>query len=194
VERHRRPAARGYDAIDQELGGRHVAVLCSGRQHRLEHTFDVLRGERVKARWREPRPIERQGLFADAGLIGSHLTLLAGILPAGVLTLFADQITLVLQQRSGTLGTAFILSLMIALGSANSGISALFDALNVVYGEKEKRSLLRFYALTFLFTLVGILLITTAIIGVVILPLVLKFVGLEGEESARHGEPPFGSH
>ena len=62
--------------------------------------------------------------------------------------------------------------------SANSGISALFDALNVVYGEKEKRSLVRLYAITFLFTLAGILLIVLAIIGVVVLPLVLKFVGL----------------
>jgi membrane protein len=118
------------------------------------------------------------GLFADASTIGSHLILLSGILPTGVLALIADQITLVLQQRSGTLGTAFLAALLIALVSANSGISALFDALNVVYGEKEKRSLVRFYAITFLFTLAGILLIIVAVIGVVVLPLVLKFVGL----------------
>jgi membrane protein len=118
------------------------------------------------------------GLFADASTIGNHLVLLAGILPTGVLALVADQIALVLQQRSGTLGTAFLAALLVALVSANSGISALFDALNVVYGEKEKRSLVRLYAITFLFTLAGILLIVLAIIGVVVLPLVLKFVGL----------------
>ena len=79
--------------------------------------------------------------------------------PPAILALIADQITLVLQQRSDTLGTAFLVALLVALVSANSGISALFDALNVVYGEKEKRSLVRFYAITFLFTLAGILLI-----------------------------------
>ena len=50
VERHRRPAARGYDAIDQELRGRHVSVLRSSRQHRLKDRFDALRRERVEAR------------------------------------------------------------------------------------------------------------------------------------------------
>src|SRR5215204_4399170 len=44
-----RPAPRD-DAIDQELGGRHVAVLRGGRQHRLKHRFNALRGERVEAR------------------------------------------------------------------------------------------------------------------------------------------------
>ena len=50
VERDRRTAARGYDPIDQELGGRHVAFLSGSRQYRLENRFDALRGERVEAR------------------------------------------------------------------------------------------------------------------------------------------------
>ena len=63
---------------------------------------------------------------------------------------------LISQQGIDTLGTAFIVGLLIALITANSGMSALFDALNVVYDEREKRSLVRFYATTFLFTIVGI--------------------------------------
>ena len=43
-------------------------------------------------------------------------------------------------QGSETLGTAFVVGLLIALVSANSGMAALFDALNVVYDEREKRS------------------------------------------------------
>ena len=118
------------------------------------------------------------GLFADASTIGNHLTLLAGILPAGVLALIADQITLIVQQRSDTLGTAFILGLFVAFVSANSGIAALFDALNVVYDEKEKRSLVRIYGTTFVFTLAGIFLVLLAIVGVVDLAAGLEFVGL----------------
>src|SRR3954449_4942525 len=38
------------------------------------------------------------GLFADASTIGKHLTVLAGILPSGVLVLIADQITFIAQQ------------------------------------------------------------------------------------------------
>ena len=94
------------------------------------------------------------GLFADASTIGRHLSLL-GFLPGGVLQLIADQITLISRQGNETLGTAFVVSLLIAVGSANSGMAALFDALNVVYDEEEKRSLVRFYATTVLFTLGG---------------------------------------
>src|SRR5215203_6969332 len=56
-------------------------------------------------------------------------------------------------------------------------MAAVFDALNVVYDEREKRSLVLFYATTFLFTLAGICFIVLAITGVVVLPLMLKFVG-----------------
>jgi membrane protein len=118
------------------------------------------------------------GLFADARTIGGHLALLSGILPAGVLTLIADQITLVTRRGNDTLGRAFLVGLVLALASANSGIAALFDALNVVYDEKEKRSFMRFYATTFLFTLAGIAFIIVAITGVIVIPVVSKFIGL----------------
>lgn len=118
------------------------------------------------------------GLFADSSTIGKHLTLVSGFLPGGVLQLIADQITLISRQGNQTLGTAFVAGLLVALGSANSGMAALFDALNVVYDEREKRSLVRFYATTLLFTLAGIAFIILAITGVVILPLILKFIGL----------------
>ena len=117
------------------------------------------------------------GLFADASTIGNHLTLLSGILPGGVLALISDQITLIARQENETLGAAFAVGLIVALVSANSGLAALFDALNVVYDEKEKRGLVRFYATTLLFTLAGVAFVVLAISGVVVLPLVLKFVG-----------------
>ena len=118
------------------------------------------------------------GLFSDPSMIGKHLVLLSGFLPGGVLQLFAEQITLISGQRTETLGMAFLVGLLIALASANSCMAALFDALNVVYDEREKRSLVSFYATTFLFTLGGIALVILAIAGVVVLPLMLKFVGL----------------
>jgi len=116
------------------------------------------------------------GLFADASTIGKHLSLLSGLLPEGVLQLIAE--TLIFRQGNETLGTAFLVGLLVALVSANSGMAALFDALNLVYNEREKRSLVCLYATTFLFTLAGIVFVIFAIAGVVVLPLMLKFVGL----------------
>ena len=118
------------------------------------------------------------GLFADSSTIGKHLSLLSGFLPGGVIQLIAEQITLISRQGHQTLGTAFAVALLIALGSANSGMAALLDALNVVYKEGEKRSLVRFYATTFLFTLAGIVFVIVALTGVVVLPLMLKLLGV----------------
>ena len=72
------------------------------------------------------------GLFADASTIGNHLTILAGILPGGVQAVISDQIILLARQPNETLGAAFTIALLVALVSANSGVAALFDALNVV--------------------------------------------------------------
>ena len=117
------------------------------------------------------------GLFADASTIAGHLSLLSGILPDGVLELFREQITLVAVQKAGKLGTAFVVGFLVALWSANSGIAALFDALNVVYDEKEKRSLVKFYGTTLLFTIGAIGFVIVAISSVVIVPVLLNLLG-----------------
>ena len=118
------------------------------------------------------------GLFADANTIGEHMALLRGILPFGVLEIITEQIKTVAKQQNDTLGVAFVIGLGIAVFSANSGMAALFDALNVVYDEREKRSIFQLYVTTFIFTLAGILFVILALFGLVILPLVLEFVGL----------------
>ena len=118
------------------------------------------------------------GLFADASTIGEHMALLSGILPFGVLQIISEQIKTVSQQQNDTLGAAFLISVCIAIFSANSGMAALFDALNVVYDEREKRNILQLYLTTFLFTLAGIAFVIMALIVLVILPLVLEFLGL----------------
>ena len=118
------------------------------------------------------------GLVADAGNIGLQLALLDGMVPDGVLALVGDELTRVASRRGGALGLAFFLGLAVALWSANSGVSALFDALNVVYREREKRSLARFYATTFLFTLGTVCFVLAAIGAVVVLPVALNLFGV----------------
>jgi membrane protein len=117
------------------------------------------------------------GLFADTSTIRGHLSLLAGILPSGGLELIGEQITLIITQDSDALSLAFVVGFLVALWSANSGVAALFDALNVVYGEKEKRSLLRFYFTSFLFTLGMISVVMVAIGAVVVAPIVFTIMG-----------------
>ena len=117
------------------------------------------------------------GMFADPHTITSHLNLLKDVFPQSVIGLIRYQIMRVAGRSNSLQSLTFFGSLLIALWSANSGMSALFDALNVVYGEKEKRSLLRFYATTLAMTLASVVFVVVALAGVVVLPIVWNFVG-----------------
>lgn len=117
------------------------------------------------------------GLVADPSTVADHLILLAEILPPGTRELLSDQMIYVASKRTETLGTAFVASLLISLWSANAGVSALFDALNVVYKETEKRPLWRFYAQTLLFTVVAVAFLVVALTAIVGVPIALNRFG-----------------
>jgi len=113
------------------------------------------------------------GLVADASTILNHLALLSNVVPATSLDLFREYMTRMAAKGSDELGLAFFVGLAISLWTANAGMSALFDALNVVHKERDKRSYLAFYGMTLLFTLGAILFLILAISAVVVLPAVL---------------------
>ena len=118
------------------------------------------------------------GLFADVSTVSRHLTVLSGLLPSGVLDLLGQEMMRIAGQSTHTLGTAFLVSFTIAVWSANSGVVALFDALNVIYKEREKRTLIHLYGATFMFTLGAIGFGVAATAAVVATPLIMGLLGL----------------
>jgi membrane protein len=76
------------------------------------------------------------------------------------------------------LGLAFLVSLAIALWSANAGMKALFDALNIVYDAKETRGLIKLNAVSLAFTGGALIVLVLAIGAVVVLPVALQYIGL----------------
>lgn len=116
------------------------------------------------------------GLFADPSTIATQLDLLSGIMPDGALEIIRNQLTLVTQHGSTTLGISFLIGLAVALWSANGGIKAMFDALNTVYEEKEKRGFIRFTLVTLAFTVAMLGLLIVAIVCIVALPAILKYL------------------
>jgi membrane protein len=118
------------------------------------------------------------GLIADASTIDAHLSLAAGIFPAGAVDLLHEQITRIAAKSDAKLGLGFITGLAIAIWSANAGMKAIIDALNVVYDEKEKRSFVKLNLLSLLFTLIAILSLMIALAAVVIAPIAFSAVGL----------------
>ena len=120
------------------------------------------------------------GLFADPATITSHLDSIAGVVPGGAIEVMRDQITRVASQGRTTLGVTFIVSLLVSLWSANAGIKSLFDALNLVYNESEKRSFVKLNLVSLTFTLLAIVFVLLAIGAMVVVPIVLNFLGLGG--------------
>jgi membrane protein len=117
-------------------------------------------------------------LFADPSTIVNHLDAISGVAPGGAIDVLREQLTRLAEQGGTTLGIGFIISLVISLWSTNSGIKALFDALNVVYQEKEKRSFIRLNAVTLCFTLATIAFLLIALVGVVALPVIFNYLPL----------------
>jgi membrane protein len=116
------------------------------------------------------------GLFADPNRIIAHLDSLSGFAPGGAVEVLREQLVRLAQQDKAALGFGFAASLLFSLWSANAGVSALFEALTAVYEEKEKRSLIKYYAMTLAFTAGAIILVLLLLTILVALPLVLDRV------------------
>src|SRR3954463_9403920 len=113
------------------------------------------------------------GLFADPATIQEHLNTIAGFVPGGALDVIGEQVKRITSKGGGTLGFAFFSGLAISLWSANAGMKAMFDALNVAYDEEEKRGFVALNLQSLAFTLGALLLIVLAIVGVVAVPVIL---------------------
>ncbi len=125
------------------------------------------------------------GLFADPTAIASHLDSLAGVLPGGAVQLIGDELKRLTAQRNGALGLATLVGLVTALWSANAGIKSLFDALNLVYNEPEKRGLITLNAVSLAFTVATIGFVILALGAMVVLPPVLAYVGSGADQLVR---------
>lgn len=121
------------------------------------------------------------GLVTNPSHLGDQLANLQGIVPAGGIDIIKAQVTALTSKSGSALGFAAILGILISLWSANSGIKSLFDALNVVYHEHEKRSFIKLTLISFCFTIGAILFVIVALAMVVAVPIVLNFIGLGSE-------------
>ena len=81
------------------------------------------------------------GFFAQASSINEHLALVGDILPDGAVEIIQEQVTRIASKGETRLSLEFALGLGLALWSANAGMKALIDALNVSYDEKRSEGL-----------------------------------------------------
>jgi membrane protein len=119
------------------------------------------------------------GLFASPSAISDQLSLLAGILPQGAVEILREQIGRLTAGSGAKLGFGFIFGLAVALWSANAGMKAIMDALNVVYEEKEKRGFIKLNLISLFFTIAAIVSVLLALAAVVVLPVALSYLGVQ---------------
>jgi membrane protein len=118
------------------------------------------------------------GLFSDPGSIAKHLDEISGFVPGGAVEVAREQLTRVATKGERTLGLTFAVGLAISLWSANAAMKSLFDTLNIVYGEQEKRGFVKLNAISLSFTVAAIAFVLIALGAVVAVPVILSYVGL----------------
>ncbi len=123
------------------------------------------------------------GLIADPGTINDQLANLKGVLPDGALDIIGGQVKRIAAKGGGTLGLTAAFGILVSVWSANGGVKAIFDALNIVYGETEKRNFIWLNLRSLTFTAGALLFVIVALGAIVVVPAVLAFLGLGGTAS-----------
>ncbi|MDP4031310.1 MAG: YihY/virulence factor BrkB family protein [Pseudorhodobacter sp.] len=117
------------------------------------------------------------GFVADPGIIRQQVGLLHDVLPPQAFTLLNTQVESLLLANSRHLGWATLLSTLLALWSARSGVAALVRGLNAIHHLPDRgnaRHLLLAIGLTL--GLVGTSL--AALLAAVVVPVVINFLPL----------------
>ncbi len=123
------------------------------------------------------------GLVSDPATVETQIRSIGRVLPEQARSVIADQLQMLVSSSSNALSLSAVVGIVLALWSANKATKGLFEALTIVYGERETRSFLVLNAESMLMTavLVGFSLVLIAMITV--LPRSLGLLGLG--EAAR---------
>lgn len=121
------------------------------------------------------------GLLFDPEDVRQQLSALGGLLPSQAWRIIEEQLTRITGNTDTSLSLSAAVGALITLWSARAGIGALMVAMNIVFGEQEDRSIVRWYALSLLLTVGAIVYGVVAMALVVAAPALLDVMGIGGE-------------
>lgn len=113
------------------------------------------------------------GLFTDMASLGQQLQSISDFAP-DAFDLDAAQMVVIANQDDGGLTFGLIISALLALWGANGATSALVQAMNMAYHEKEKRNFFHVTLLTLGFTFCGIIFAAISLAAIAAVPPILK--------------------
>jgi membrane protein len=177
--------------------GSPLAVVSSHWKETLRRTYDRIGRDRILANAAGvvfygllaifpaiTALVSSYGLFADPSTISDNLQSLALMLPGDSFSIVQDEIGRVLAKANSSLSLTFAFGLLFAVWSANAGVKAVLDALNVAYEVEEERGLIHLNLVSLAFTVAGLAAILVMIGAVIGVPLALERLGLgEGAQA-----------
>lgn len=110
--------------------------------------------------------------FTDPLTIANQLDSLTIVFPDAARELIREQAVRLASQDSAGLSVTFLISFLVAAWSANAAVKAVFDALNIIYREREKRSFLKLNAISLMTTISGVIMLAIALIVIAIVPVI----------------------
>ncbi|MEC3949922.1 YihY/virulence factor BrkB family protein [Sphingobium sp. HWE2-09] len=116
------------------------------------------------------------GLVGDPAIVSRHMQAIITVVPADAAGLINDQLLGVVSTRKPAIGFGLLLALAIAVYGATRAASAIMEALNIVYGQKEGRNILRFYRTSMGITFSAVLVVVAGVFTATIIGLLQDFL------------------
>jgi membrane protein len=109
------------------------------------------------------------GLIANPATVAKNINAISGLLLPSAQKLIGDELHQLISTSGGALSFGAIIGLLIALWSASRGMSGMISALDIAYGQEEKRGFIKFNLLAIVLTIGLIIggLIAVALVAVV---------------------------
>jgi membrane protein len=122
------------------------------------------------------------GLVLSPAQVPGLLAPVTSLMPGEAATLITDQAERISGTANSALSVTALISLLVALWSANGGTKALIEALGIAYDGKETRGFVRLNLVSLAFTLAGIGLVILLGVLVAALPFLVDRLGPVGED------------
>ena len=123
------------------------------------------------------------GVFADPATVAGHIQFLSGFMPQGGVEIIGNQMKSLASKRPESLSIGAIVGLAASLWTTNNGIKAMFEGLNIVYGERETRGTIKLYLHSFAFTICTFLFSIVVITAVGLVPPALTYMNVDRDMS-----------
>ena len=125
--------------------------------------------------------VSTYGLVTDISQIENQISLITNILPEDAQDLLFDFLTNLTLLSNEALNWSLVLGILITLWSANRGTKTLFESINVVYNESNKRNFFEDQAISLIFTIGGILVTIIALVFVAGIPAFISIIGAKDQ-------------